>query len=221
LAILGAQRIVIPPRGSLVRPDDDDPLDFYYRPGASIVYRTRLEHARRLLEPGRPYQALLDVGYGSGIFLPELARLARRVAGVDVHDRSDDVSRALARLDVTAELRQASVYELPYDDGEFDAAVCISVFEHLVDLDSPLRELGRVLDHDGVLVLGFPVRNPATDLFFRLVGYNPRAIHPSGHRDVLAAVDRAPHFRLERSLRLPQFLPLPLAGYLSCRLRRT
>jgi len=212
---------VIPPRGSLVRPDGDDPLDFYYRPGASLVYRSRLEHARRLLAHGQPYEALLDVGYGSGIFLPELARLARRVAGVDVHDRAAEVTGALARLGVAAELRQASVYELPYSEAEFDAAVCISVFEHLVDLDAPLRELGRVLAPGAVLVLGFPVRNPATDLFFRLVGYNPRTIHPSGHRDILAAIERAPHFRLERSLNLPPFLPLPLAAYLTCRLRRT
>jgi SAM-dependent methyltransferase len=217
---LSTSRLVIPPRDALVKIDAEDPLDYYYRPGTAILYRARLAEARRLLGSGR-YESLLDIGYGSGIFIPELARIAHRVAGIDVHARADEVARSLAALGVDADLREASLFDLPYADGEFDAVVSISVFEHLVDLDGALAELTRVLRPGGVAVLGFPVRNVLTDVFFRLAGYNPRAIHPSGHREILGAVDRASALELERYLSFPRLLPLPLAAYTTCRCRRT
>src|SRR3954464_12441523 len=103
--------VALPPRGSLPKPDADDPLDYYYRPLTARIYRARLRLAMRLLGEG-PYESLLELGYGSGILLPELTRRARRVAAIDVHDQRDAVERALRALDVEAELRQASLFEL-------------------------------------------------------------------------------------------------------------
>jgi len=220
LVALSTSRLAIPPRGALVKTDADDPLDFYYRPGTAFIYRARLAAARRLLGSTR-YESLLDIGYGSGIFIPELARIADRVAGIDVHTRASDVMQSLGALGVEAELREASLFDLPYADGEFDAVVSMSVFEHLEDLDGALAEVARVLRPGGVVVLGFPVRNVLTDVFFRLAGYNPRAIHPSGHRSILDAVERAGALELEQVSRFPRLLPLSLAAYTTCRCRRT
>jgi hypothetical protein len=63
------------------------------------------------------------------------------------------------------------------------------------------------------------VRNPITDTFFRAVGYNPREIHPSSHREILGAARRAPGFVVESELRFPRLFPLDLAAYAGCRCR--
>ncbi len=208
--------IALPPRGLPPRTGDDDPVDYYYRPLSARLYRARLQLAGRLLGPG-PFSALLEVGYGSGIFLPELARRTERLAAVDIHDEAARVRTMLLELEVEAELRRASVYELPFGDGEFDAVVCLSVLEHLTDLEGALDELRRVLVRGGVAVLGFPARNPATDAAFRLAGYDPRLLHPSGHGEILDAVRSHPDFTLAREGRIPWFAPLELAAYAGCR----
>jgi 2-polyprenyl-3-methyl-5-hydroxy-6-metoxy-1,4-benzoquinol methylase len=209
----------LPPRALVTKPDDDDPIDYYYRPLTAPLYRARLRDAAALLGPEQ-VDSLLEVGYGSGVFLPELARRTRRLAGVDVHDARAGVDAMARALGIEADLRTASLFELPFADGEFAALVCISVLEHLRDLDAALAELARVVESGGVLVLGVPVRNLATSAFFRLVGYDALEIHPSSHRDVDGALRRAPALSLERRLVFPRVLPLDLAAYVTFRCRR-
>lgn len=208
--------LALPKRGSLPKTNEEDPVDYYYGLTAPL-YRGRLSVAARLL--GMGYRSLLDVGYGSGIFFPELARRAERLVGVEVHGQEDGVREALRRLGVEVELRPGSILELPADNGEFDAVVCLSVLEHLRELGSALREVRRVLAHGGVAILGFPVRQPLTDAFFRVFGFDPRELHPSSHTDILRAAGRDGGFDVERVAHFPRLLPLGLSGYAACRLR--
>jgi ubiquinone/menaquinone biosynthesis C-methylase UbiE len=211
-------KVELPPQELAPHPDADDPVDYYYRPLTSRLYRARLHLAADLLGPG-PLGSVLEVGYGAGLFLPELARRSERVVGIDVHDAVEEVEAMLRSVGVRAELQRGSVFELPFAGDEFDAVVCMSVLEHLRELDAALGEMRRVLRPGGVAVLGFPVRNPVTDTFFRLVGYDPRAIHPSSHNDILGAAKRAGGFEVERVLRFPRLFPTPLAAYVACRVR--
>lgn len=210
--------IVILPRGAALKTGADDPVDYYYRPLTSWLYRGRLRLAARLLEPDH-VASVLEVGYGSGIFLPELARHAERLTGIEAHDEASRVGSMLRRFGVEAELHRGSLFEMPFPEGAFDGLVCLSVLEHLTQLDAALDEFRRVLLTGGVAVLGFPVRNLLTDGFFRLAGYDPHALHPLSHADILAAARRHPGFRIEREARLPWFLPLAVSAYAGCRCR--
>jgi 2-polyprenyl-3-methyl-5-hydroxy-6-metoxy-1,4-benzoquinol methylase len=210
--------LTLPPRSLVTKPDPDDPIDYYYKPLTAPLYRARLRDALELLGDG-PFDALLEVGYGSGVLLPELARRAKTLTGIDVHEGREGVAQMAASLGLNVTLLDASLFELPFDDDSFDALVCLSVLEHLRELDEALGELRRVVRPGGVLVLGVPVRNAATNSFFRLVGYDPATIHPSSHRDVEAAVDRSPALRLERQLHFPRVLPVDFAAYVSFRCR--
>jgi SAM-dependent methyltransferase len=210
--------ILLPRRELVPKPAADDPIDYYYRLPTARIYRARLRLASHLLG-AETYDSILEVGYGSGVFLPELARRSRRLAGIDLHGESASVDEMLERLGLEADLRDASLFEMPFADGEFDGLVCLSVLEHIVELDAALDEFRRVLRPDGIAVLGFPVRNPVTDTFFRAVGYNPREIHPSSHRDILTAAHRHPGFAVEREERYPRRAPLDLAGYAGVRCR--
>lgn len=210
--------IDLPPRGLSPRSGPDDPVDYYYRPLTARLYRARLALVAGLLGRG-PHESLLEVGYGSGVFLPELARRATHLAAVDLHDQGERVGAMLDALGVSADLRRASLFELPFPDRTFDAVVCVSVLEHVEQLDRALGELRRVLRRGGVAVLGFPVRNALTDAFFRAVGYDPRAIHPSSHGDILRAIERTAGLTVERRTHLPRLLPLALSAYAGCRCR--
>jgi SAM-dependent methyltransferase len=211
-----ADALALPPRALLPKTAPDDPVDYYFKPLTARLYRARLRLAGSLLGSG-PFESLLEVGYGSGIYLPELSRRARHLTGIDIHGESDSVGEMLSRLGVSADLREASLFEMPFADGEFDALVCLSVLEHITELGAALTEFRRVLRPRGIAVLGFPVRNPITDLFFRAVGYQPRTIHPSSHDDILAAARLHSGFVLDREARFPRPVPLALAGYVGCR----
>jgi SAM-dependent methyltransferase len=211
-------KLHLPPRALVPKPAEDDPVDYYFKPLTAAIYRARLKLAARLLGDDR-YGSLLEVGYGSGIFLPELARRCDRLVAIDVHGESARVGRMLEQVGAAADLRQASLFEMPFDAGELDALVCLSVLEHITALEAALTEFRRILPVGGIAVLGFPVRNPVTDTFFRAVGFNPREIHPSSHRDILAAADSHPGFVVEREGRFPPLAPLDLAAYVACRCR--
>jgi SAM-dependent methyltransferase len=213
-----ARLLFLPPRSFVPKPHADDPVDYYYRPLTARLYRARLELAVDLLGVGR-YPSLLEVGFGSGIFLPELARRTDRLVAVDVHPESASVDEMLGRLGIEAELRQASLFELPFADGAFHGLVCISVLEHLTELDGALDELRRVLRPGGVAVLGYPTRNALTDAFFRLARYDPREIHPSSHADILGAAERHAGFEVDAQSHFPGFLPVALSAYAGCRCR--
>ena len=206
-----ADALALPPRALLPKTAPDDPVDYYFKPLTARLYRARLRLAGSLLGRG-PYESLLEIGYGSGIYLPELSRRARRLTGIDIHGESESVGEMLSRLGVSADLRDASLFEMPFADGEFDALVCLSVLEHITELDAALTEFRRVLRPGGIAVLGFPARNPITDLFFRAVGYNPREIHPSSHRDILAAARRHSGFAVVREAQFPRLVPSRPSG---------
>ena len=210
-------RLILPKRKDIEKAHEHDPLDFYYHPLTGFGYRRRLAMALTLLGEGI-FGRLLEIGYGSGILLPELGRRAREVHGVDLHANTEPVDRMLRSHGMTATLRSGDIYALPYADGDFDAVVCLSVMEHLTDLDKACGEARRVLAPGGLAVFGFPVRNVLTTAFFRAVGYDAAQIHPSSHRDVLASLGRA--FAVERMLRLPAVLPVDLGLYVTCRCRK-
>jgi ubiquinone/menaquinone biosynthesis C-methylase UbiE len=196
--------------------DDDDPLDYYYQPLTSYVYRKRLTMTAALLG-SRKYPSLLEIGYGSGILLPELARHTERLVAIDIHPNREAVVAMVKRLGIAAELHRADLYSMPFENQTFDALFCLSVLEHLTDLDRALAEFVRVTKPGATLVFGFPVRNLVTDAFFRAVGYDPRKLHPAGHRDIERAIRASRELRLDRRETFPARVPVDLALYAACR----
>ena len=182
--------IYLPRRALMLKTNAHDPVDYYYRPLIGPAYRQRLALAIDALG-GRRYDRLLEIGYGSGILLPELARHCADLHGIDLHDQLAPVRHMLSVERVQADLKTGSVTDLEYPDSYFDAVVCLSVLEHLepVTLARALSEIKRVCRPGGVAVIGYPIRNLITDAFFRLLGFKPRELHPSGHHDIRTQID--------------------------------
>ena len=143
------------PRELLVKTSDLDQADWNYRTGPlGTISRRRFDLVVELLGTG--HGSLLEVGYGSGVAMPLLAKHTREVHGVDVHDHPDDVARSLRSVGVTADLVTGSVTDLPYPDARFDAVVSISSLEFVDAIDTACVEMARVLRPGGVGVFVTP-----------------------------------------------------------------
>jgi SAM-dependent methyltransferase len=204
----------------MVMTNDDDPIEYYYKLWTGWLYRRRLEIGLALL--GNQYRPrILEVGYGSGILLPTLAARCDALYAVDLHKEIAPVQAMLAQEGCQAELYTGNILALDFPSQIFDAVICLSVLEHLVprDLARAVDEVFRVLRPGGIFVPGFPVRNAATSTFYKLVGFDPSDLHPSGHREIVDAV-RA-RFKEARLTWFPRWTPLDLALYVGMRGERT
>jgi SAM-dependent methyltransferase len=103
----------------------------------------------RLRAEGR--RSVLEVGTGPGRDGTALARAGLDYTGVDLAPASVAVCRDLG-LDV----RVASVLDLPFADGTFDAGWTMSTLLHVADadLDAALAEIVRVLRPAAPLAVG-------------------------------------------------------------------
>ncbi len=95
-------------------------------------------------------ETFLDAGCGEG-FVAELlrARLPKtRISGFDFNPAA---VRLAAVKNPGVGFVTASIYDLPYPDGRFDAVGCFEVLEHQADPAPALRELARVSSRAVVL----------------------------------------------------------------------
>lgn len=99
----------------------------------------QVERVARQVQPCR----VLDAGCGEGMVLQRLAQALPDCA-LSAFDLSGPaVAEARCRVP-RAEIRQASIFEIPWPDHSFDLVVCCEVLEHLMEPQSALRELTRV-----------------------------------------------------------------------------
>jgi SAM-dependent methyltransferase len=136
-------------------------------PGTERPYRVDAEWSRAVFAQRTgevaaflaPYlragMRLLDCGCGPGSITVDLARTVApgEVIGIDLredalaHGRELALERGIANLTFEA----ASVYQLPYPDGAFNAAFACAVLQHLAAPIAALKEMRRVLTPGGVI----------------------------------------------------------------------
>lgn len=113
--------------------------------------------------------SVLDAACGTGI----VARIATervgpdgRVVGVDLNQAMLDVA---ARVCPGVELQQADITSLPYDDATFDVVLCQMALMFFPDRTAALREMGRVVDPEGTVVVMVPSDLDAQPAYRHLV----------------------------------------------------
>ena len=145
---------------------------------------------------------ILDAGCGTG-------GLIRRMAGrhpewmwtgVDLEPIAVDFARSRS----AAEIVQASLLELPFEDDRFDAVVCSDVLYHLDDDAAAVEELFRVLRPNGLLVINVPAHR-------WLWSYHDVTVHGRRRyvRDEVRGLLGAAGFEIQRVTHW-NALPLPL-----------
>lgn len=117
-------------------------------------------------------KSILDIGCGRGTFIRRHAPL--RSIGVDWNLTSLQIARQQEQHVICA-----NAIQLPFDGSAFDGIYCAHLIEHLTprDAHSLLREMARVLQISGVIVLQTPLlhRGFFNDLT-HVRPYHPEAI---------------------------------------------
>ena len=178
-----------------------DHADWNYHGVLGRIQRTRFQMVLSLLNQNMP-RRVLEIGYGSGIFMPELFKHCKELYGIDVHDRQDEVKAVLAGLGVEADLSQGSAESLPFPSGFFDCVIAVSSLEFIVDIEKAAMEIRRVMPLDGHLILVTPGHSPMVDFGLRmLTGESAEKDYGSRRQALLPALGA--HFKEESCLTFP------------------
>lgn len=112
------------------------------------------EYLPRLLEHIPASSELVELGVGTGSLLPELANRCKRLVGID-HSSAmlAEAGRRLNAAGHDCDLRLGELSHLPLADSELDVVLMNMVLHHLPQPEEVLKESGRVLKQDGLIVI--------------------------------------------------------------------
>jgi 2-polyprenyl-3-methyl-5-hydroxy-6-metoxy-1,4-benzoquinol methylase len=131
-----------------------------------FLFWRRLWVTLKYAEEYSSIDAVLDFGCGSGVTLPLLTPLAKRVVGVDINmEPHTDIARYIS-FPKQAEIYETSKMPLAnFADNTFDMVIALDVLEHVDDLIGIGRELSRIIKPCGSIVISGPTEN-----FFYQIG---------------------------------------------------
>lgn len=140
----------------------------------------------------------LELGPGSGVYLPDLARTAERVIALDVEPSYLEAAQSLlggeglsARIDYV----QGDLTQHLLADQSVDLLLCSEVIEHVADSTSLLHAMAAVLAPGGKLILTTPQPYSPVEMLGK-IAFLPgvvqllrwiyrEAIEPTGHINLL------------------------------------
>lgn len=87
--------------------------------------------------------SILDAGCGEGFTMNKLLEnnLAKKMEGIEYSNESISYGK---KIFPNLVIKQANIYELPYEDNTFDLIMCTEVLEHLEKPTKALEEMLRV-----------------------------------------------------------------------------
>ncbi len=161
-------------------------LKRYFKPIQKIPYRQRLQMALDLMGNTK-YEQILDIGFGSGIFIPELAARCEKLTATEVHDYIPTVQQIIDTKGIQASLQKADIMQMPFADNTFDCILCLSVFEFVPDMAKAISEIKRVAKPGAKIIIGAPTLNVITTFCYKAIKCTN---HKDDHRQVIAEVQK-------------------------------
>ena len=115
---------------------------------------TKLEQMSRRLSI-KPGSTLLDVGTGTGVFLPFLLSKIGHNGQIVALDFAGEMLKIARTKDFSRNVDYlcADITNIPFDDEVFDAVVCHACFPHFQDKPGALSEMHRVAKGGGRLFI--------------------------------------------------------------------
>lgn len=98
--------------------------------------------------------SFLDVGFGRGQISSYLRRKGKRVTGIGLELASYGLD-----LDIVEEgiqLIEANVENMPFENCSFDCVIASHILEHVSNMGNALKEISRVLEEKGILIVFIP-----------------------------------------------------------------
>ncbi|TMM57112.1 class I SAM-dependent methyltransferase [Maribacter algarum] len=163
-----AKDLKLLPLTSLIKTGEVDHADWNYRPVLGTISCSRFRLVKKMLVE-KHGERLLEIGYGSGVFLPELANHADKVYGVDIHEKTAEVAERLLEVNVDAELVSGGAEKMKWENNSFDFVVAVSALEFVSDLDAVCREVKRILKPNGSFMVVTPGKSPLLDFGLKVL----------------------------------------------------
>lgn len=142
------------------------------------VLKRALNDLERLIPEGKAtkFNTILDIGCGFGHSLVELdERFApNNIIGLDVDPdvvTKSDSNAKKCQAKVEFLINNAAVIELP--DNSVDMIFCHQTFHHIVDQESAIKEMYRVLKPDGCLMFAESCRRYIHSMVIRVLFRHP------------------------------------------------
>jgi len=161
-------KMVYPEKSLLRKTGPVDYYDWNYKFPIKYVQRYRFETILRLMGSAK-YDSLLEVGMGSGIFLPELSKHCKKLFGCDIHPEIEHITKLLKVYDINNyEISTQSIEHTNYPNNYFDLIVSVSVLEFVENLQSAINEIKRILKEEGVFMTICPMQSGLLDAFLSI-----------------------------------------------------
>lgn len=120
--------------------------------------------------PKKRYKNVLDAGCGDGRVAQIMGKyLGIRLYGVDISKKGVELAK---KAGVKAKIADLSK-KIPFKDNFFDLVISTEVLEHVIDPDTFLKEIHRILKPNGLLLLTTPNLSSWTNRFLFLLGIYP------------------------------------------------
>jgi SAM-dependent methyltransferase len=198
-----ANSLSLLPEQALLVTSEIDHANWNYRPLLGRIQRLRFDLIRSILR-GTHATRLLEIGYGSGVFFPELSKYADELHGIDPHPFPEKVRTVLAQNGVKANLVRGSATELPFQNEFFQTVVAVSALEFIDDLDKLCSEVKRVLEPGGRFVVVTPGHSPILDFGVRVMtGASPKNDFQKRREGILPCLYR--EFVVDQRVDYPSF----------------
>jgi 2-polyprenyl-6-hydroxyphenyl methylase / 3-demethylubiquinone-9 3-methyltransferase len=127
---------------------------------------------------------VLDLGCAGGFMAEAMADRGAFVTGIDPATEAIAAAKAHAAANDRSIRYDVGVGEaLPYEDGSFDAVVCVDVLEHVADLGRVLSEAARVMRPGGLFLFDTINRNPMATFMTITMAENVLKLLPKGTHD--------------------------------------
>ncbi len=174
-------------------------------PGRIVLWLMNRQHSR-VTDWGlshvsiRKSDTVLDVGCGGGRTISKLAAMAAegKVYGIDQSAQSVAVSSRINRKHTDSgrvELRQTSVAQLPFPDNFFDLVTAVETHFWWPDIADGMREILRVLEPGGTLVIIAEVYKAANEKLRRMenviTGSGLKLLTADEHRELFESTGYA------------------------------
>jgi ubiquinone/menaquinone biosynthesis C-methylase UbiE len=189
------------PGYALIKTSAVDYADWNFRPLLGFIQRMRFKLVIRLL-PKHRMSRLLEIGYGSGVFLPELACHCKELYGFDIYPYQKRVTELLSGYNVSANLFSGNPTPLPFKERCFDCIVAVSTLEFIEDLDTVCTEIKRILKPNGLFIIVTPGYSFLTDLgLWILTGEKAKDSYANRRLSLIRILVR--YFAIQQIVRIP------------------
>jgi 2-polyprenyl-3-methyl-5-hydroxy-6-metoxy-1,4-benzoquinol methylase len=134
------------------------------------LHTQRREWILSALERHRPSpcRRALEIGPGSGTYLPALCAMAGEVFAADIEDAYLERAKSLTARLPNLRLVKDDITASQLPTGQFDLILCSEVIEHVPGPAQGIREMHRLLRPGGMLVLSTPQKYSTIEMISKI-----------------------------------------------------